>query len=409
MARLTDAELNDLKDIVKKRQAELASQRMQETAGKEQVATDAHVAQTVADLEEQISVPAAAAVVKTQSEPVQPEPVVTTNNPVVVADKSAELKTVEENNYIEVQKNKANLAKNRVVRPRTGKKATTEVTAKQSDAIQDQSETTKQPEQTAAPLLKPSVSSVPTSPSQSSHFEIDSGVRLKDTKNNLYKLLRTKPTDTQSEITSSSTPSSLTTSSPLNSRESTEISSSNSSISSTLVHTGASDSKVGDLKNNLIKAVLTAEQKYREYHKDNNAAYTRNHKESHYSFFSWLRHGDHGLKKADTFKKSIQAMSNAQKDPAKKEATLEDVISALNTKLTDSKTRYHRHSFGSYLLDEIKKEVLAFRPDLKDALDTGSDDKYAYNNKNVTFAWLNAHEALEEKVRELAGSSLSLN
>lgn len=448
MARLTDAELNALKDIVKKRQAELASQRMQETAGKEPVATDVHVAKTVAELEGQASAPATAAVVEKKSEPIQQEAVVATDKPDVVENKSTELKVDEQDKYIEAQKNKASLSKNRVVRPRTGKKATAEVATKQSDDIQDQSETTKQPAavnlvgdlpaqqpkqlsteekpgkldhaaalakihsvkgqkkrlptkqptHAASPLLSPSVSNVSTTSSLSSHLEVDPNVSSKDTKNNLYKLLRTKQTETQSESTSSTTPSSPTTGSPLSSRESITTSSSTSSITSTQVHTGASDSNIGDLKTNLIKAVVTAEMKYREYHKDNNAAYTRNHKESHYSFFGWLRHREQGLTNADAFKKLMES---------KEKLELKDVISALDSKLRSSKTRYHRHSFGSYLLDEIKTEVLKFSPELAKELDTGPDDKYAYNNKNVTFAWQKAHEALVEKEQELAGTQLN--
>ena len=61
-------------------------------------------------------------------------------------------------------------------------------------------------------------------------------------------------------------------------------------------------------------------------------------------FFSWLRHGSYGQNRAIRLN---QAISRATCD--------ESAIDIVNTFLTDSKTRYNRHSFASFLLDALKE------------------------------------------------------
>jgi len=60
-------------------------------------------------------------------------------------------------------------------------------------------------------------------------------------------------------------------------------------------------------------------------------------------FFSWLRHGSYGQLRAKKLNDAIKRSDNAA-----------DAISKIDEFLTDRQTRYHRHSFASFMLDELK-------------------------------------------------------
>lgn len=62
-------------------------------------------------------------------------------------------------------------------------------------------------------------------------------------------------------------------------------------------------------------------------------------------FFTWFRHGEHGQQKALMLNNDIQGLKGSS----------EEAKVIINTFLNDSKTRYHRHSFSSFLLDELNK------------------------------------------------------
>ena len=59
-------------------------------------------------------------------------------------------------------------------------------------------------------------------------------------------------------------------------------------------------------------------------------------------FFSWLRHGSYGQARATALNDAVSHCGNA-----------DDAIAKINEFLTDGKTRYHRHSFASFMLDEL--------------------------------------------------------
>lgn len=60
-------------------------------------------------------------------------------------------------------------------------------------------------------------------------------------------------------------------------------------------------------------------------------------------FFTWARHGSYGQRRAADFSKEIQNADNSN-----------EAIRQINKHLTQTGTRYHRHSFASFLLDELK-------------------------------------------------------
>ncbi|WED42036.1 PP2C family serine/threonine-protein phosphatase [Legionella cardiaca] len=94
------------------------------------------------------------------------------------------------------------------------------------------------------------------------------------------------------------------------------------------------------LAEQLKKAVEDAQQKYKAHYEDNN----KNNRGFANGFFSWLRHGKYGQVRAENFKTDIDSCDSANK-----------IIGNLNNFLTAKETRYHRHSFSSYLLDEFSK------------------------------------------------------
>jgi hypothetical protein len=59
-------------------------------------------------------------------------------------------------------------------------------------------------------------------------------------------------------------------------------------------------------------------------------------------WFTWLRHGQAGRDRAEKLRNDINASNN-------------DPISVINEFLTHPKTRYHRHSLASFLLDELSQ------------------------------------------------------
>jgi hypothetical protein len=90
------------------------------------------------------------------------------------------------------------------------------------------------------------------------------------------------------------------------------------------------------LNQKIITALEQAQQKYAKWY---------NHEQQYRGangFFSWARHGSYGQARALTLTKQIKDCTEAQA-----------MMDSINKFLTDSKTRYHRHSFSSFLLDEL--------------------------------------------------------
>ena len=61
-------------------------------------------------------------------------------------------------------------------------------------------------------------------------------------------------------------------------------------------------------------------------------------------FFSWLRHGSYGQLRATDLNDAVSSCDNTT-----------DAIAKIDEFLTDRQTRYHRHSFASFMLDELKE------------------------------------------------------
>lgn len=89
--------------------------------------------------------------------------------------------------------------------------------------------------------------------------------------------------------------------------------------------------------NPIKKAVEKAQSRYHEWYnqKDNVDRGER-------GFFTWFRHGSHGQEKALKFKSDIQ-----------KHDKLHQVQADITNLLIHKSTRFHRHSFASFLLDEL--------------------------------------------------------
>ena len=85
------------------------------------------------------------------------------------------------------------------------------------------------------------------------------------------------------------------------------------------------------------RAVASAQQKYLEWYKGEQPHRGAN------GFFSWARHGAYGQTRAHELHNKIQL-----------EKDCPDAIEHINHFLTQGHTRYHRHSFASFLLDELK-------------------------------------------------------
>lgn len=88
----------------------------------------------------------------------------------------------------------------------------------------------------------------------------------------------------------------------------------------------------------MIKAVNIATQKYNEWYKGKHSHRGAN------GFFSWARHGAYGQQRAETLKNELSTVQDRQ-----------GAVVQINAFLTDSQTRYHRHSLASFLLDELQQ------------------------------------------------------
>lgn len=85
-------------------------------------------------------------------------------------------------------------------------------------------------------------------------------------------------------------------------------------------------------------ATMMAQVKYEEWYNKQIPHRGKN------GFFSWARHGVTGQNRAKKLDKDVSIAQTEQ-----------DAIEQIHTFLTDDKTRYHRHSFASFLLDELRQ------------------------------------------------------
>ncbi len=86
----------------------------------------------------------------------------------------------------------------------------------------------------------------------------------------------------------------------------------------------------------LKTAVTTAKNRYMEWYNSQQPHRGAN------GFFSWLRHGAYGQNRAKALHQDISIEQESR-----------SIIVKINEFLTDENTRYHRHSFASFLLDEL--------------------------------------------------------
>ena len=93
------------------------------------------------------------------------------------------------------------------------------------------------------------------------------------------------------------------------------------------------------LTEEIKRAVTSAQAKYAEWSLDSSLYPHRGPN----GFFSWARHGAYGQTRAKKFMEIITTMDEEA-----------NITAAINGYLLDDKTRYHRHSFASFLLDELK-------------------------------------------------------
>lgn len=110
-----------------------------------------------------------------------------------------------------------------------------------------------------------------------------------------------------------------------------------------------------DLLHQLRNAINQAQIKYALHYEDN----SKNARGIN-GWFSMFRHGPKGQIQAKIFEHNTQNMNLSQ------------ILEALNQKFNSQKTAYHRHSFSSYLLDEISN-----------LLGTEPKDKYTVKNWNL--------------------------
>ncbi|KTD21893.1 hypothetical protein [Legionella londiniensis] len=126
----------------------------------------------------------------------------------------------------------------------------------------------------------------------------------------------------------------------------------------------------------LKKAVAGAQTKYASWYAGQSDAKRGNH-----GFFTWARHGRYGQNRACELKNKIEGLEK-----------LGVAIGEIQSFLTDSKTRYHRHSFASFLLDELTKhDGLPWH-----AINKNSGKKY---NKNDLLN-LNIRQDIEDEHRQ---------
>lgn len=94
----------------------------------------------------------------------------------------------------------------------------------------------------------------------------------------------------------------------------------------------------------LISAVILAQQNYENWYKAGTWYKDGNNLRGANGFFSWLRHGDDGQKRASEL---VDGILESRDDS--------NVASSLiNDFLKSDSTKYHRHSFASFLLDNLK-------------------------------------------------------
>lgn len=90
------------------------------------------------------------------------------------------------------------------------------------------------------------------------------------------------------------------------------------------------------LNQQIIVALQQAQHKYAEWYKQEQQHRGPN------GFFSWARHSSYGQTRALTLTNKIEDCTDTQ-----------TMMDSINQFLIDSETRYYRHSFASFLLDEL--------------------------------------------------------
>lgn len=91
------------------------------------------------------------------------------------------------------------------------------------------------------------------------------------------------------------------------------------------------------LKNTVIRAFNTAVTNYQNWY------YHRSNPRGKHGWFTSFRHGSHGQKKALEIQQQINQCGSYQQ-----------VVHTINTWLKADNTRYHRHSFASFVLDRLR-------------------------------------------------------
>lgn len=120
----------------------------------------------------------------------------------------------------------------------------------------------------------------------------------------------------------------------------------------------------------LKQAISFAQAKYK-IHFENNDIHAR----GKMGLFSTLRHGKDGQNKAEQFKNDAKSLDS-----------LDDMIKHVDKLLTASNTRFHRHSFSSYLFDELSK-VLIINQEVGITPNAGRhyDSKTTWSNAKTQF------------------------
>lgn len=93
--------------------------------------------------------------------------------------------------------------------------------------------------------------------------------------------------------------------------------------------------RLAQLKANVFEAVTN----YHEWYRGD-----KQHRGKNTLFLSWLNHGEKGQKKAEALLKEVKACNN-----------YDEAVGKLQEFLCAPKTRYHRHSLSSFLLDNLNK------------------------------------------------------
>lgn len=137
------------------------------------------------------------------------------------------------------------------------------------------------------------------------------------------------------------------------------------------------------LHEQLKQAINFAQIKYKTHYGDNTL-----HARGEMGFFSTFRHGVYGQKRSLTFNQDAQLLDS-----------YDQVTKHLSSFLNASETRYHRHSFSSYLLDELSA-VLKHHKKAGVNPDAGRhyDPKTAWSNAKEQFDALNNVNLQKEEV-----------